>query len=335
MKKRAYLLTIICLMCSLLTLLIVGANNNALAQTQTKNKLKGVEASNNRASTKSSIIKVPYVVEIDGESAKNGSVITLAVNAITIIRCPEEPVNFYLGSSIGIDAFQAAEFDKALGRNEIYVRPRVAGINTNLAIEFASGPIVIYFKIIEVNGGNNAGDFTGEVVIKNSHYKDLLAETKASLLASNKEAEKLKSRIQELEKQSLEKATSLCQEDKLTTLRLVEDAVIFTTKKNTIKQANVSVSQIGRVQKVKGGWIVSLAIENRSKDFLSLETLESPSGKVITSWTLPKKLSPKAETKMSVLIEDENLKDLKETSKIPNELTLLLNGSPLKVKTSY
>ncbi|KAF0250343.1 MAG: hypothetical protein FD167_254 [bacterium] len=322
-------------MCCLLILVIAGTNNNAFAQTQTKKKLKAVETSNNTASTKSSIIKVPYIVEIDGESAKNGSVITLAVNAITIIRCPEEPVNFYLGSSIGVDAFQAAEFDKALGRNEIYVRPRVAGINTNLAIEFASGPIVIYFKIIEVTGGNNAGDFTGEVVIKNSRYKDLLAETKASLLASNKETEKLKSRIQELEKQSLEKATSLCQEDKLTTLRLVEDAVIFTTKKNTIKQANVSVSQIGRVQKVKGGWIISLAIENRSKDFLSLETVESASGKVITSWTLPKKLSPKAETKMSVLIEDENLKDLKETSKIPNELTLLINGSPLKVKTSY
>lgn len=188
---------------------------------------------------------------------------------------------------------------------------------------------ILYFKIIEVNGGNNAGDFTGEVVIKNSHYKDLLADSQASLLASNKEVDKLKSRIQELEKQSLEKVTSACQEDRLTTLRLVEDAVIFTSQKNTIGQSNLRVSQIGRVQKVKGGWIVSLAIENRSKDFLSLETVESTSGKVITTWSLPKKLSPKAETKISFFIEDENL------SQMPNELTLLVSGSPLKVKTSY
>lgn len=321
--KRNYLLLNIIITLSVL----LGINNTALAQTKKKLKTldKSVSVGANSLSTKA---KVPYIVEIDNESAKNGNVITLAVNAITIIRCPEEPVNFYLGSSVGIDAFEAAEFDKSLGRHEIYVRPRVAGINTNLAIEFASGPIVIYFKIIEVTGGNNAGDFTGEVVIKNSYYENALAEAKNNLLAANKELENFKSRVQQLEKQLQEKTVSTCQEDRLTTLRLIEDSVIFTSKKNTITQNNIVLSQLGRVQKVKGGWIVNLAIENKSKDFLSLEKVESFSSNVFSTWSLPKKLSPKAETKTSFFIEDENLSQLQE-------LTIVVSGNSLKLKLSY
>lgn len=326
--KHSYLLLTMLTICLILTS-SNSTTNNALAQT--KKKLKAVNNSTSSTKNITTKVKVPYIIEVDNESAKNGVTITLAVNAVTIIRCPEEPVKFLPGSTVGIDVFQAAEFDKNLGRNEIYVRPRIAGINTNLVIEFASGPTIIYFKIIEVEGGNNAGDFTGEVVIKNSYYTNTLAETKNSLLASNKELDTLKSRIQELEKQLKEKATSSCQEDRLTTLRLIEDSVIFTSKKNTIAEANVSISQIGRVQKVKGGWIINIAIENRSKNFLSLDSVESPSSKVLTTWSLPKKLSPKAETKTSFFLEIQD-----ETfSEMPNELTLLISGTPLKLKTSY
>ena len=339
LMKRACSL-IICII-----LVVAIAKDSVLAQS--KKKLKAVEANSSIKTTAN--IKVPYIVEIDTESAKNGVTITLATNAVTIIRCPEEPVNFLPGSTIGIDVFQAADFEKDLGRNEIYVRPRVAGINTNLAIEFASGPIVIYFKIIEVPGGNNAGDFTGEVVIKNSHYKNELIETKSSLASTTKDNESLKARIAELEKQLKEKVVSSCQEDRLTTLRLVEDSVIFITKKNTVQQSNIAISQLGRVQKVKGGWILNLAIENKGKDFLSLDSLETNLGKVLTTWSLPKKLSPKVETKLSLFIEDQPLEPqsqsqsplqsaLQAQSPLQNgqiELTLLISGSPIKLKTSY
>ncbi len=324
MGKRVYLLLTI-----IVSLLVLGTAKESLALDNSKRKVKAVEA--NASNNVTTIAKkVPYSIEITEQSAPLGSVITLATNAITIIKCPEEPVNFHLGSTIGIDAYQAAEFDKSVGRNEIYVRPRVdaAGINTNLVIEFQSGPIAIYFHVIELKNGNNAGDFTGEVVIKNSHYKDELTQANQKLLAANTENEKLLAHTKELEKQLQDKITSACDEDKLTILRIVEDNVIFTTRKNTIEQANIKISQLGRLQKTKNGWIISFVLENRTKDFVSLNKIESLSNKVITTWELPKKLSPKAETKLSLLIDA----DLKE---MPTEVTFFIGSTPLKVKTSY
>jgi len=327
LRIKWYIQYIACICCVMLV-----AISNSVIFAQSNKKIKAVnnlEANKTINSSTSSSTKVPYMLEINEDSARNGAVITLAVNAITIIRCPEEPVNFYLGSTIGIDAFQAAEFDKELGRNEIYVRPRIAGTHTNLVIEFASGPMVIYFKVLELKNGNNAGDFTGEVVIKNIYYKDKLADTEKQLLASNEENTSLKTKIAELEKQLQEKVSAACQEDKLTTLRLIEDSIVFVSEKNTVQQGSVRISQVGRVQRVKTGFVISFALENRSKDFLSLDQLTSPSGNILTTWALPKRLSPKATTKTSLLIETEDLKE------IPSEITFLVSGTPLKLKPSY
>ena len=325
LKIEWYIKYITCIYCVMLV-----ATSNSFIFAQSNKKIKAVNnLEANKTISTSSSTKVPYMLEINEDSARNGAVITLAVNAITIIRCPEEPVNFYLGSSIGIDAFQAAEFDKELGRNEIYVRPRIAGTHTNLVIEFASGPMVIYFKVLELKNGNNAGDFTGEVVIKNIYYKDKLADTEKQLLASNEENTSLKTKIAELEKQLQEKVSAACQEDKLTTLRLIEDSIVFVSEKNTVQQGSVRISQVGRVQRVKTGFVISFALENRSKDFLSLDQLTSPSGNVLTTWALPKRLSPKATTKTSLLIETEDLKQ------IPSEITFLVSGTPLNLKPSY
>lgn len=317
--KRVYLLVTI-----LVSLLVVATTKEAFA-VDNKKKVKTVEAS---ATTPT--VKVPYSLEVTEESASIGLVITLATNAITTIKCPEEPVSFKPGSTIGIDVYQASDFDKALHRNEIYIRPRseAAGTNTNLVIEFASGPIAIFFRVVEVKGGNNAGDFTSEVIIKNSFYKDELARTNEKVLSTNAENQKLLAHTKELEKQLQDKIASACDEDKLTTLRIVEDNLVFTTKKNSVEQTNIKISQVGRLQKTKNGWIVNFALENKTKDFVPLTKIESLSNKVLTTWDLPKKLSPKAETKLSILIDA----DLKE---MPTEVTFFINNTPLKVKTSY
>ncbi len=316
--KRVYLLVTI-----IITLLVVGTTKQTFA-VDNKKKVKAVEA--NATST----VKVPYSLEVTEESGSLGLVITLATNAITTIKCPEEPVSFKPGSTIGIDVYQASDFDKALHRNEIYIRPRAeaAGTNTNLVIEFASGPIAIFFRVVEVKGGNNAGDFTSEVIIKNSFYKDELARANETALASKAENEKLLARTKELEKQLQDKINSACDEDKLTILRIIEDSIVFTTRKNTIEQPNVKISQLGRLQKTKNGWIASFIIENRTKDFIPLNKVESLSNKVFSTWELPKKLSPKTETKVSFLIDA----DLKE---MPTEVTFFIGTTPLKVKTSY
>jgi hypothetical protein len=112
---------------------------------QSRNTNKSSKSSNLETSP---INAIPYLIEATEESTKKGLIITLAVEQVTIIRCPEEPLQILFGNNEGIDVSETKP-----GRTEIYLRPRVSSINTNVVIEMASGPIMLYLRTVEIKGG--------------------------------------------------------------------------------------------------------------------------------------------------------------------------------------
>ncbi|MEW6738029.1 MAG: hypothetical protein AB1489_42525 [Acidobacteriota bacterium] len=65
----------------------------------------------------------PYLVEVDETSSQRGLIITLAVNATTVVRCPYTPLNVGFGNDFVFD------YDKFKdGGPGFYLRPMVAGV---------------------------------------------------------------------------------------------------------------------------------------------------------------------------------------------------------------
>src|SRR5438105_3452994 len=88
--------------------------------------------------------KLPDTVDIDEEAVKNGLVITLAVERVTLFRCPVRPMQVLYGKiKTGIDL--AAPLTN---RAEVYIRPVVANIFTDMVIDMESGSFRLYVRTI-------------------------------------------------------------------------------------------------------------------------------------------------------------------------------------------
>ena len=321
---------------SFLVSLILVVLCNSVVFAQTNGKRKSTKASANEAIT--AINTVPYSIEVTEESTKKGLVIILAVEQVTIIHCPEEPRQILFGNSEGIDVSETKP-----GRTEIYLRPRIPQINTNVVVEMESGPIMLYLRTLEIKGGAKVGQFTSEVVIKNSAYKEALVKAKDLLDKANKEIASLKTDIEKASLELKEKNQSLCQEGKKDLVRIVETTLQFKDKRNTVQipGGKGKLHQIGRMQRTSQGLLVNIAIENSGKEFLSIDGISSQSGNILTnSIGNTRKVSPKAELNFSFLIEDNQSStntvgdsNNQETNSV-NELTIIINQTPIKLKIS-
>lgn len=336
-RKKMHSLKLKTLISIVLVILINSISINSIVFAQSRSKRKSTKASASEVST--AINTVPYTIEVTEESTKKGLIITLAVEQVTIIHCPEEPLQILFGNNEGIDVSETKP-----GRTEIYLRPRLAQINTNVVVEMASGPIMLYLRTMEIKGGAKVGQFTSEVVIKNSAYKEALVKAKEELEKANKEIVNLKGDIEKANVELKEKKQSLCQESKKSLVAIVENSLQFKEKRNSVQLANGKgkVHQVGRLQRTNQGLLINVCIENSGKDFLSVDGISAQTGNVITNIIgNSRKVSPKAELNFSLLIEDtENSNstifadsNVQETN-LANELTIIINQIPIKLKIS-
>lgn len=320
-KGRISLLAII--LCILFSFLI--SSSNAFGQKKKSTKPTTTEAITSL---------VPYSLEVNEESTKKGLIITLATDRVTIIRCPEEPLQVLFGNSEGIDINETKP-----GRTEIYLRPKLAQISTNVVVEMASGPVVLYLKTVEVKGGARVGQFTSEVIIKNSAYKEALIATKEELQKANNNINTLKEEIKALESKLVEKSVSECQESKTSFLRIAESLTQFNQIKNTINTlgGKVKVSQLGKLQPVKDGYLLTVLVENRDKDFVGFEALSITGFEVLsTSIGNTRKISAKGEGKFCFFIEmpKDSISGTENKENLPKEAIVVINQTPVNLKIS-
>lgn len=339
----------------------VSEVNNVFAQSRNINKpSKSSKASNIETSP---INAIPYLIEVTEESTKKGLIITLAVEQVTIIRCPEEPLQILFGNNEGIDVSETKP-----GRTEIYLRPRVSSINTNVVIEMASGPIMLYLRTVEIKGGAKVGQFTAEVMVKNSAYKEALIKTRDELALAQKEIVDLKGNVDKLSIELKEKNIALCQEEKRDLLRIVEVSLQNKQKRNivSILGGKAKISQVGSLQRTSRGLLLNIAIENTAKDFLAINDISCVGANIVgNSIDNIRRVAPKSELNYSFLIElnqgsnnnddfgvsarvdangvnisntsspNNNFMDTKSsTTTIPTELNLIVNQTPVKLKIS-
>ena len=335
-KTRYFSLFIVVLM---LTGVIFPANQMALAQSKSSRKSTKTAT----RETLTAINTIPYSLDITEESTKKGLIITLAVDQVTIIRCPEEALQILFGNSEGIDVSETKP-----GRTEVYLRPRVPAINTNVVIEMASGPVMLYLRTVEIKGGAKIGQFTAEVMIKNSAYKEALIKAKDELEVAKKEISDLETKINDLTGQLKTKEFTNCQENKQDLVRLIENTQQFSQRVNTVQtlSGKVKISQIGKLQPVKSGFIVSVAIENRTNNFISIDSVNTQSFILLTTFVgNSRKIAAKSELKFSFLIESNSNTStvdivnvsstenkLETEQDIPKELTIVINQTPVMLK---
>lgn len=337
-KTRYFSLFILVLM---LVTVIFPANQMALAQSKSNRKSTKTAT----RETLTAINTIPYSLDVTEESTKKGLIITLAVDQVTIIRCPEEALQILFGNSEGIDVSETKP-----GRTEVYLRPRLSAINTNVVIEMASGPVMLYLRTVEIKGGAKIGQFTAEVMIKNSAYKEALIKAKDELEVAKKEITELETKISDLTGQLKTKEFTNCQENKQDLVRLIENTQQFSQRVNVVQalSGKVKISQIGKLQPVKAGFIVSVAIENRTNGFISIDSVNAQSFTLLTTFVgNSRKIAPKSELKFSFLIETNsntststldtvnvsNTENKVETEQnIPRELTIVINQTPITLK---
>lgn len=321
----------------LLSVILLVNFSNVFAQT--KAKRRSTKASANEVVTAAS--NIPYSLEVTEESTKKGLIITLAVDQVTIIHCPEEALQILFGNNEGMDVSETKP-----GRTEIYLRPRLGQINTNVVIEMASGPVVLYLRTVEIKGGAKVGQFSSEIIIKNSAYKDALVQARGELEKSKQENATLRAESEKLSGQLKEKTITACQEGKKDLLRIVETALQIKDKRNTVSilGGKAKLHQIGRMQRTSQGILVNIAIENIGKDYISIDDLTAQTGNVVTSGiTNNRKISPKSEINYSLLIEDSQNSpnttsnsgnNVTEANNALSEITIVINQIPVKLKIS-
>lgn len=344
----------------IMMVLFNGVVFNNVVFAQSRNTNKPSKSSNVETSP---INAIPYLIEVTEESTKKGLIITLAVEQVTIIRCPEEPLQILFGNNEGIDVSETKP-----GRTEIYLRPRVSLINTNVVIEMASGPIMLYLRTVEIKGGAKVGQFTAEVMVKNSAYKEALIKTRDELALAQKEIVDLKSNVDKLSIELKEKNVALCQEEKRDLLRIVEVSLQNKQKRNivSILGGKAKIGQVGNLQRTSRGLLLNIAIENTGKDFLSINDISCVGANIVgNSIDNIRRVAPKSELNYSFLIElnqgsntnddfgvsarvDANGVNTSNTSNpnnsfmdtkssitnIPTELNLIVNQTPVKLKIS-
>lgn len=334
-KTRYFSLFILVLM---LVTVIFPSNQMTLAQSKSSKSTKTATRE-----ALSAINTIPYSLDVTEESTKKGLIITLAVEQVTIIRCPEEPLQVLFGNNEGIDVSETKP-----GRTEIYLRPRVPQINTNVVIEMASGPVMLYLRTIEIKGGAKVGQFTAEVMIKNSAYKEALIKVKDELEVAKKEIGELETKVTDLTNDLKTKEFTNCQEKKEDLLRLIENTQQFSQRVNVVQalSGKVKISQIGRLQAIKGGFIVSVAIENKTNGFISIDSVNAQSFALLTTFVgNSRKIAAKSELKLSFLIETNSNTSTLDTvnisntenkveaeQNIPKDLTIVINQTPITLK---
>jgi hypothetical protein len=319
----------------IISLIVTNINdgNNSLINTvyaQGKGRNKNVAKS-------TAVVAQPFTLEIDDTATRRGVMITVAVDAFTIIRCPKPPVQVIVGNE------QAVVLQETLPtQTDVYIAARIAGVASNLILEFEDGQSIIHFQTISVTGGPRPGTYTQEVVLKPTAFKRELKDTTNQIESLSSEVDKLKAQLSEKEKQLSDKeqqqTITINKESKLSTLKLLEQAT-YLGKLNTVEanlgtshKGHIKISQASRVLRMGENNTIAVlfAIDNTGKDnhFLEFVRTNSSNTQVISTLDGARRL-PVGTSYVAVLIEDSS-NSLTPTK----EVVFVINGTSVTVKIS-
>ena len=311
----------------------INDGNNSLINTvyaQGKGRNKNVAKS-------TAVVAQPFTLEIDDTATRRGVMITVAVDAFTIIRCPKPPVQVIVGNE------QAVVLQETLPtQTDVYIAGKVAGVASNLILEFEDGQSIIHFQTISVTGGPRPGTYTQEVVLKPTAFKRELKDTTNQIETLTSEVDKLKVQLSEKEKQLSDKeqqqTVAINKDNKLSTLKLLEQAT-YLGKLNTVEanlgtshKGHIKISQASRVLRMGENNTIAVlfAIDNTGKDnhFLEFVRTNNSNTQVISTLDGARRL-PVGTSYVAVLIEDSS-NSLTPTK----EVVFVINGASITVKIS-
>ena len=331
--KIKLILTVV-IVINLMTININNDNNGLITTVYAQGKGRN---KNVTKSTANAVVAQPFTLEIDDTATRRGVMITVAVDAFTIIRCPKPPVQVIVGNE------QAVVLQETLPtQTDVYIAARIPGVASNLILEFEDGQSIVHFQTVSVIGGPRPGTYTQEVVLKPTAFKRELKDSTEQLENLTQEVTKLKSELSQKEQlladKEQQKVVTISKENKLATLKLLEQAT-YLGKLNTVEadlgnahKGHIKVSQASRVLRMGENNTIAVlfAIDNTGKDnhFLEFVRTNNSNAQVVSTLDGARRL-PIGTSYVAVLIEDSS------SSLTPiKELVFLFNGASVTVKIS-
>lgn len=310
MKRTKLTLTLTLIFLSLLNSL----NPEVLAQVKSKTTNKTTPPA-----------KLSYSLDID-ISNRESEVITLAIDAVTVIHCPEAPTQVVVGNETAV-----AMKETLPTQTDIYITATKADVVSNLVIEFKHAKSIIHFRTTNVAGGPLPGTYTGEVFVKPNKVNSELVEVRKELDKSNEKINKLQAELTQVQKDANEKLAQALTQNSTDLLKLLEQAAIrdklISTKPIEANLPNsrghIKISQVSHMLPSSKGNIVIFSLENDSKDSHSLDGVKSNGATVLTTFA-SKNLTPGIYTYIAVLIDPSNNFD--------KEVLFIVDTIPVKVK---
>lgn len=309
-------LTLIILIVLLLNSLSSSLETEVLAQNKAKS---------NKPTPSS---RLSYSLDID-ISNRETEVITLALDAITIIHCPEPPTQVLVGNETSV-----AMKETLPSQTDIYITAVKPDVVSNLVIEFKHAKSVIHFRTRNVEGGPLPGTYTGEVFVKPNKVNSELAETQKEVQKLNQQVTKLQAELTQAQKDANEKLAQALTQNSTDLLKLLEQAAIrdklIATKPIEANLPNshkghIKITQVSHMLPSSKGNIVIFSLENDSKDSHSLDAVKSNDATVLTTFT-SKSLTPGIYTYIAVLIDASN------STTFDKEVLFIVDTVPVKVK---
>lgn len=111
----------------------------------------------------------------DGISTAETTIL-LAPGESTYFRCQDEVTQLVFGDKF---AYQVIWADEDTKRSDFYLIPAKNGVNTNLRVEMASGTVTVRLQTIALpKGGLRGGEYTNEVLVRPTGYRNELTKLK-------------------------------------------------------------------------------------------------------------------------------------------------------------
>lgn len=273
--------------------------------------------------------KLTYSLEMDETRNKDGEVITLAIDAVTVIHCPEPPRQVVVGNETAVDMKETLPT-----QTDIYITAIKPDIVSNLVIEFKNSKSILHFRTTSVVGGPLPGTYTGEVYVKPHKTNSELADARKEVDRLNQEVAKLQNNLTQAEKEANEKLALAVSQNSTDMLKLLEQAASTNKSNNYAVQANIPghkghirITQATRMIPSSKGNIIIFAIENDSKDTHSLDSIKANNASLITTFT-SKKLTPGFFSYVAVLV------DTASVANFDKEILFIVDSVPIKVRVS-
>lgn len=273
--------------------------------------------------------KLIYSLEMDETRNKDGQVITLAIDAVTIIHCPEPPMQVVVGNESAV-----AMKETLPTQTDIYISAITPDVVSNLVVEFKNSKSILHFRTTKVQGGPLPGTYTGEVFLKPHKTNSELALARNEVDRLNQEVAKLENSLTQAQKEANEKLALAVTQNSTDMLKLLEQAAFTNKSNNYAVEANIPghkghirITQVSRMIPSSKGNIIIFAIENDSKDTHSLDFIKANNANLTTTFT-SKKLTPGFFTYVAVLVDTASI------SNFDKEILFVVDSLPVKVRVS-